>query len=282
VRLTLDVIYPILDSMGRQITFMVVPHDGRKMFTKKISYSVLSLILVLLTGLVAVICLFIFQMGSLYTKALRVDALERRNRKLEEDHAKFAEVERKLAEMEKMGEHLKVMLGVEKTPPPLDVSELAEFRSGLESKSGEFEFPESDYPFTEDMAAFLETQQKEERTTPSGLPLEGWISRRFSPDHPAVDIAAPLLTPIMATADGVCTFSGWHERWGNYVEISHSDDIKTLYAHNSRNRVAKGDRVSKGDIVAFLGSTGRSTGPHLHYEVTVGEERVDPLSFSIK
>lgn len=261
---------------------MVIPHDGRKMFTRKVSYWALSLVLVLLVGLISIICIFIFQMGSLYTKALRVDALERRNRKLEEDHAKLVDIERKLAEMEKMGNHLKVMLGMEKTPPPLDLSELAELGSQLESKSSEFHFPESQYLFTEDMAAFLEKQKRNERRIPSGLPLEGWISRRFSPDHPAVDIAAPLLTPIMATGDGVCTFSGWDERWGNYVEISHSDDTKTLYAHNSRNRVAKGDRVSKGDIIAFLGSTGRSTGPHLHYEVTVGGERVDPLSFSIR
>ena len=114
------------------------------------------------------------------------------------------------------------------------------------------------------------------------MPLDGWISRRFSAHHSAVDIAAPLLTPIMATADGVCTFSGWDERWGNCVEVSHTDELKTFFAHNSRNMVVKGDRVSKGDIIAFLGSTGASTGPHLHYEVTVNGERVDPLSFSIK
>ncbi len=268
--------------MGKQITFMVIPHDGRKTFTKRVSYWVLAVIFASLAGLVAIISLFVFQMGSLHVKALRVDALERRNRELEEDHAKLALIEQKLEEMERMGTHLKMMLGMEKTPPPLDLSELAELGSQLQSRSGEFDFPENEYPFTEDMATFLKKQRKKERRTPSGLPLEGWISRRFSPDHPAIDIAAPLLTPIMATANGVCTFSGWDERWGNYVAISHSGDITTMYAHNSKNRVTGGDNVIKGDIIAFLGSTGRSTGPHLHYEVTISGEKVDPLSFSIK
>lgn len=275
-------IYSILEWMGKQITFVVIPHNSRKTITKKIPYWVFTIILVLLIGLVAIIALFTFQMGDLYMKALRVDVLERRNRQLEKDHAKLTEVERRLAEMEKMGKHLRILLGMDQAPAPLSPSEITELASDLKSKSSGFDFPENEYPFTEDIATFLERQKREERRIPSGLPLEGWISRRFSLDHPAVDIVAPLLTPIMATADGVCTFSGWDEVWGNYVEISHVDEIKTLYAHNSRNSVEKGDRVRKSDIVAFLGSTGRSTGPHLHYEVTVKGERVDPLSFSIK
>jgi murein DD-endopeptidase MepM/ murein hydrolase activator NlpD len=268
--------------MGKQMTFMVIPHDGRKTITRRVPYWVLGLVLVLLVGVISIVSIFLVQMGSLYRKTLRVDALERRNQELERDHAKLTEIERQLAEIEKMGNDLMIMLGLEKSPPPLDLSELAELGSQLRSGPGEFEFPESEYRFTEDIANFLELQKSAERKIPSGLPFEGWISRRFSTDHPAIDIAGPLLSPIVATADGICTFSGWDERWGNYVEISHSEGIKTLYAHNSKNRVAKGDMITRGDIIAFLGSTGKSTGPHLHYEVSVDQENVDPLSFSIK
>ena len=268
--------------MGKQMTFMVIPHDGRSTITKRVPYWMLWGFLALLTGLVCIISVFLVQMGSLSQKTLRVEALERRNRELEEDHAKLVQMEQQLAEIEKTRADLMVMLGLEQSPPPLDLAELAELGSQLRSGLGVLSFPETEYAFTEDMADFLELQKNAERKIPSGLPFEGWISRRFSPDHPAIDIAGPLLSPIMATADGVCTFAGWDERWGNYVEISHSDGIKTMYAHNSQNRVTKGDIVLKGDIIAFLGSTGRSTGPHLHYEVSVGEEKVDPLSFSIK
>ncbi len=247
--MTLGTTYSILNWMGKQITFMVVPHDGRNTITKKIPYWALTTILVLLIGFISMVLLFILQMGNLYMKALRADALEKRNQQLEEEHAKLALLEQRLAEMEKTGNHLKVMLGIEKSPSPLDLSELAKIGSQSESKSSEFGLPENEYLFTDDIASFLEKRKREERRSPRGLPLEGWISRRFSPDHPAVDIVAPLLTPIMATADGVCIFSGWDQRWGNYVEISHGDSIKTLYAHNSRNRVAKGNRVRKGDIV---------------------------------
>ena len=282
LKLTLRSIYPILNQMGKQITFMIIPHGGGKTITRRISYRVVTLILILFISLITVIFLFLFYMGDLYIKALRVDALERRNRELEKEHAKLALMEQKLAEMERMGEHLRTMLGIDKAPPPLSISELRNLEPQLGSKSSDLNFSDDNYPFTEDVASFLEEQKREERNIPSGLPLEGWISRKFSSDHPAVDIVAPLLTPIMATADGICTFSGWDDIWGNYVEISHSKDIKTMYAHNSRNRIEKGERVRKGDIIGFLGSTGRSTGPHLHYEVTVRGKKVDPLSFSIR
>jgi len=268
--------------MGKKITFMVIPHDGKKVMTARVSHQSLTVILVLCIVLISVIVLFLFQMGSLYVKALRVDALERRNRELEADQAKLTLLERRLVEMEETATHLKTLLGVDKTPPPLDLTELAELRSQGGARSSELESPADNYLFTEDMASYLEEQRREGRSTPSGLPLEGWISRTFSEEHPAVDIVAPLLTPIMATADGVCTFSGWDDRWGNYVEIRHNESIKTFYAHNSKNRVERGDEIRKGDIIAFLGSTGRSTGPHLHYAVIVDGEKVDPLSFSFE
>ena len=95
--------------------------------------------------------------------------------------------------------------------------------------------------------------------------------------HLGVDYAAPTGTPVRTIGDGVVTFAGVQRGYGNVVEISHKDDQSTLFAHLSRIDVRKGQRVSQGDLVGAVGSTGASTGPHLHFEFRVKGQHQDPL-----
>lgn len=104
------------------------------------------------------------------------------------------------------------------------------------------------------------------------------ISRRQD-NHSGIDIRASHGANIVAVEDGVVTFSGWSGGYGITVIIDHGDGIHTLYAHNSRNLVSVGDRVTRGQVIALIGSTGVSTGPHLHFEVRVGGRAVDPGPF---
>lgn len=97
--------------------------------------------------------------------------------------------------------------------------------------------------------------------------------------HKGVDIAAPVGTPIRATADGVVGMADWNGGYGLYVELDHGGNMETRYGHMSRIAVASGQQVRKGDIIGYVGSTGRSTGPHLHYEVRVAGEAVNPLLY---
>lgn len=97
--------------------------------------------------------------------------------------------------------------------------------------------------------------------------------------HSGVDFAGPLGTPLQATADGVVTFAGWKSGYGRIVEIQHAFGIETAYAHMSRIRVKVGQRVSRGDRIGDMGSSGRSTGVHLHYEIRVGGEAVNPMIY---
>jgi putative ATPase len=86
----------------------------------------------------------------------------------------------------------------------------------------------------------------------------------------AIDIAAPLNTPILASASGkviVSRSGGWNGGYGNYIVIKHDNGTQTLYAHNNENKVSVGDVVKKGDVIALMGSTGKATGIHLHFEV---------------
>ncbi|MBP2634450.1 MAG: envC 2 [Firmicutes bacterium] len=127
--------------------------------------------------------------------------------------------------------------------------------------------------------------------TPSIWPTSGEVSSRFgwrnSPWgggqelHPGIDIANSMGTPIFATADGEVVLSGWSGGYGNIVQINHGKGIETIYGHNSRVIVSAGQAVKKGQVIAYLGSTGRSTGPHLHYEIRVNGTAVDPIRFLV-
>ena len=97
--------------------------------------------------------------------------------------------------------------------------------------------------------------------------------------HSGLDFAGPHGTPITATADGTVTFAGWASGYGRMVKIQHSFGIETRYAHLSSITVKVGQKVSRGDKIGGMGSTGRSTGVHLHYEVRVGEKAVNPMVY---
>ena len=97
--------------------------------------------------------------------------------------------------------------------------------------------------------------------------------------HDGLDIAAPRGTAIYATADGVVTFAGRQRGYGQVVKIRHAFGFETVYAHNSRIHVKVGQRVSRGDRVASVGSTGRSTGNHVHYEIRIDDAPVNPVKF---
>ncbi len=121
------------------------------------------------------------------------------------------------------------------------------------------------------------------------LPVEGRITSGFgermhpiSKDyrfHRGVDIAAPMGTQVRAMGKGTVVFSGWRQGYGNTVIIDHGDGTLSRYAHNSENLVKAGDEVEAGTVIGHVGSTGRSTGPHLHVEVVRDGEPVDPIQF---
>ena len=97
--------------------------------------------------------------------------------------------------------------------------------------------------------------------------------------HNGVDLAAAHGTPVYATADGRIGRAQWFGSYGNYVQIEHGGELQTRYAHLSSYTVEAGEMVRKGDLIGYIGSTGRSTGPHLHYEVRVDGEPVDPIPY---
>jgi murein DD-endopeptidase MepM/ murein hydrolase activator NlpD len=115
------------------------------------------------------------------------------------------------------------------------------------------------------------------------MPARGRITSpfgmRWGRMHNGIDIAAPTGTPIYASAAGQVTFSGWNGGYGNLVIINHGNGMETYYAHNSKNLVSKGQNVSKGAHIANMGSTGNSTGPHVHFEIRRNGTPLNPMNF---
>ncbi|HEX5072883.1 MAG TPA: M23 family metallopeptidase [Gemmatimonadaceae bacterium] len=136
----------------------------------------------------------------------------------------------------------------------------------------------------------LERNAQRFASVPSIMPTPGWLTSQFSRSrnhpllhisrpHEGIDVAAPMGAPIIAPASGVVMRVGYENGYGNTLEIDHGNGIVTRYAHCSRIDVKGGQRVTRGQTIAAVGSTGLATGPHLHYEIHINGKVVNPLTY---
>lgn len=135
----------------------------------------------------------------------------------------------------------------------------------------------------------LSQQKSLLNSIPSFAPVDGWIASgfgyRISPFtgdrgmHSGIDIASPIGTPILVPADGVVIFEGKKDGYGNFVMVAHGYGIVSRYGHNAENLVKIGQRVRRGEQIATVGMSGRTTGPHVHYEVVVNGKTLNPQKF---
>lgn len=160
--------------------------------------------------------------------------------------------------------------------------EIARIRADAQSRLASFQ----------EIAWYIGNQKSLRNATPSIWPTEGHITSpfgyRLSPMqrdeesgefHPGIDIANHPDTLIYATADGTVLVSGWSHGYGNLVVIDHGYGLQTVYGHTSKSLVKVGERVVKGQVIAYMGTTGRSTGAHVHYEVRRQGRPVNPMEF---
>lgn len=140
-----------------------------------------------------------------------------------------------------------------------------------------------------DLWEILSERQSLLNSTPSIRPTKGWLTSKFgyriSPIngkpamHFGLDLAATSGSPVYAPADGVVTYASFDESYGKLITIDHGYGVMTRFGHNSQLYVQVGQKVSRWDVIAAVGSTGRSTGPHLHYEVRINNIPVDPINY---
>jgi len=142
-----------------------------------------------------------------------------------------------------------------------------------------------------ELKTLLDEKRSVLASTPTIWPVKGLITAgygyRQSPFtgaremHEGLDVAAPYGSAILATADGIVSFAGPLAAFGNVVFINHGHGFTTFYAHSSKIKVKEGQSVKRGDVVAYVGTTGRTTGPHVHYEVQVNGLTVNPMKYIV-
>jgi murein DD-endopeptidase MepM/ murein hydrolase activator NlpD len=298
----------ILQPDRRCYTFMIVPHHGNKVFRIQIPIRFVKAFLTtaVLTAVIAAAGFAHYQFvlhraqveldelqalrATNMAQASQLDQLAKHTALLQEEMSKLneldAEVRRLLNKEELPGTS---RAGIDRSlssrggvggpsvkPQPAELDNLVkDLQAGVKVRG-------------ESLAQLRESLvERNERfaATPSIWPTDGVVTSRFgwrwggSDFHPGIDIAADSGTPIMATAAGVVITSGWNGGYGRQVTIDHGYGITTTYAHNSEIVVSVGQTVKKGQLVAYMGSTGFSTGPHCHYEVRMNGTPVNPASF---
>ena len=214
----------------------------------------------------------------------------------------LSELKARLTRLDALGQHLTAISGLEdgefdfsQAPAlggPQAISGSAEFDSAyisreLDRLQTQLDDREQQLSILE---AFLHNRNMDQQLALEGRPVaKGWMSSAYGPRtdpftgkpdwHHGVDFAGKEGSDILAVAAGVVTWSGTRSGYGEMVEISHGDGYVTRYAHNKQNLVSPGDVVRKGETIALMGSTGRATGAHVHYEVYKHGRSVDPSSY---
>jgi len=171
--------------------------------------------------------------------------------------------------------------------PATGVTMALPLQNGIDNLRAEFDRQQAQLDVLENL---LRDRKIDNQLLPSGMPVaQGYIASGFGDRsdpfdghqaiHMGVDFASPEGTPVTAVADGVVTFTGVRNGYGNVVEIDHGNGYMTRYAHNSAISAVAGDRVHAGQAIASVGSTGRSTGPHCHFEVWYNGRAVNPMVY---
>lgn len=269
----------------KHVTFLIVPEGSPKSlkFTLSLwaSYAI--------TGGFAFLLVFVIAMSVLHGKllydVLLGQSLKQENSKLRAYNARVVELEKELGDYKAFVGKVAELAGVQ-------YGDSAESRSDEYDTTADAEASEMISPLTEREGGVLSAadsvQSGADSLTgvPRGAPIAGWITQGFSMDvpdfrsaHPGVDFAAKTGTDVKATAGGMVILAGWDEIYGNLVAIDHLNGYVTYYGHNSKNLVKVGDIVTRGQIIALSGNTGRSSAPHLHYEIRKDDVPVNPDSY---
>jgi len=270
----------------KAFTVIIVPEDISKTYTLRVSRGLLYVF--------AAICLFF--LGSYayiaivhqkaFSKARKADRLEAENAILRAQTQRVAELESELTGLQKVRQQLYALAGLEGDEGPsggsISVSDQSILLTDEEMNQPTSEVLRAGFidPLLEDTAHVATSR------IPSFWPVRGWVTAEFNEilpgrekKHTGIDIAGPQRTPILSAASGNVTLAEWDKNLGLVVIIDHQNGLSTLYGHCSEILVKVGDFVTQGQIIAHLGSTGKSSAPHLHFEIRKDDLSLDPRTY---
>ncbi len=248
----------------RRLTLIVVPHGDLETRTFELSYGRLKFYLLLFITVAAAVALVLALWFPIAAQAGRVPGLVAELERLEAERAQVAELARTLAEVEAQYERVRQLLGADAPAGGSGEPVLPPLR------------PAPDSTDTGDDAAAIDGVIDR-----WPLAARGFVTRRAagSVEHPGVDVAIARGTLIRAAGPGVVRISGVDDVYGYYVVLDHGNGVQSLYGHADTLLVAAGTRVKSGDGIARVGTSGRSSAPHLHFELRRNGRALDPLRF---
>lgn len=255
------------------LTVMVVPHDRERVRTLRLSGRTVARLKVVGVTAAALIVGGLATFMYLLRQAQEVSQLRREREALLAERVQLEVLLTELEEMGKAYEQIKQMAGVTIPIPALD---------SILAGDGRKPTPDERPPLEQRRVSGA-SEEWIGTGTPSIWPLtsRGFVTNRFSglQEHTGIDIAVPSGTPVQAAAGGIVLEAGWDATYGYYVLIQHDRGYTTLYGHCDRLFVEAGESVRRYQIMAYSGNTGRSSAPHLHYEVRQHGVPVDPRPF---
>ncbi|HWR81803.1 MAG TPA: M23 family metallopeptidase [Candidatus Deferrimicrobium sp.] len=218
----------------------------------------------LIVLVVAGIVIFFILYGKMLSRAAIAERLIEENRRLKRYQYKVKLLEENLTQAQEIVGRLAKLAGIDYTFPDLpdDSALLAQAEPGL--------------------AAALPLTAGGNTADPVGLPVRGFVSQGFEVKdrarfHPGIDIVCAEGTPVTAPASGVVVMAAFDSTYGEMVVLRHNDSVSTVYGHNRQLLVKEGDVVQAGSRIALSGNTGKSTAPHVHYEIRLNGEPINPL-----
>lgn len=259
------------------ITIMLIPHSDLRALRIKVPSI----------GILVSIILWCIGMG--YVSSVAVDAFEYKRMKesLNYYSGQFIEMKKTMTSLKNAEGELRRLFSFKTKERVLENMDTSD------NGSIDMETLKDQIKLTMESVGEIKDYMSQQRdlyvATPKGWPVEGRISSPYgyrkhpktgSRDfHGGMDIASEPGTPVKATADGIISFAGWSGGSGNLVALEHGLGFSTYYAHNRLVVVKVGQKVKRGDLLGYVGSTGNSTGPHLHYEVWKEGRSLNPFNF---
>lgn len=279
-------------------TIVFVPHSRAKFRKLRISHRSLTALVLLIGTALGLSGWFTYQYFTTLSRTSELNRLKASNHELEAANHQFSQsienLRAQLSEVEERTRKLAIVAGI--TPQDLQQpggvggARGEEFDSKWSDEVDQMSFRsrrlQTDLSLLE--GAFVE-RHRLLSSTPSIAPVRGILTDGFGSrrdpftgeraTHNGVDISTPTGRPILAPADGVVAKANWASGYGKVVYLSHGYGYASRYGHLSKIAVKAGDKVKRGDVIGYVGSTGRSTGPHVHYEVRHNGNPVNPLEY---
>jgi len=253
---------------NQRLTVILVPQGGARTYSFQARLDILVAAGGVLLLILLVTITLMFTYGRYFHASRQTARLQGEVDKLKHDLRQVDELRQELADNEDTRRKVLSMLARGTGAPDTFTTATASLLPGGESS--EMQAREADFS----------------RSVPRSWPVRGPVTKEFLAGtrdargfHPGIDIAAPTGAPVRAAAAGTVTFAGWDPEYGYLVILDHGMGLETRYGHNSRLIVAVGDRVERGQPIAAVGSTGRSSAPHLHLEIRKDGIAMDPRQY---